>query len=114
MMTEDGPGIGWTPGDEDYPFASLDGESALDFFARWLEDAPYARVEQDGVRYIHETDVANVINHITADVGLVRARLGSFGDQVITGEEYDATIQRIEDAVAQLDEALGRLRRVRG
>ena len=70
------PGINWEPGEEDYPFAAVPGETALDFFGRWLDQAAYARIERGGVRYIHETDVANVVNHITADVGLLRARLG--------------------------------------
>jgi hypothetical protein len=33
------PGIRWEPGDEDYPFASIPGETALDFFERWLAEA---------------------------------------------------------------------------
>jgi hypothetical protein len=107
------PGIRWEPGDEDYPFASIPGETALDFFARWLGEAGYARVDQGGVRYIHETDVANVLNHVTADVGLLRARLGAFGDRVVTAEAYDATVERIEGAVAELGAALDALREPR-
>ena len=59
-----------------------------------------------GVRYINEADVTNVVNHITADVGLLRARLGPFGDRVVTAEDYGETIDRIERAVAVLGEAL--------
>ena len=39
------PGINWEPGEEDYPFAAVPGETALDFFGRWLDHAPYARIE---------------------------------------------------------------------
>ncbi|HEX9550706.1 MAG TPA: hypothetical protein VF971_06400 [Candidatus Limnocylindrales bacterium] len=104
------PGVIWEPGDEDYPFAAIPGETALDFFARWLEEAGYARVERNGVRYLHEADVANVINHITADVGLLRARLGPFGDRVVTAAEHGEVIERIEHALAELGEALNTLR----
>jgi sugar phosphate isomerase/epimerase len=107
------PGIPWEPGDEDYPFASVAGETALDFFARWLDEAGYARIDQAGTRYIHETDVANVLNHVTADVGLLRARLGTFGDRVVTAEAYDATVDRIERAAAELGQALDVLRQSR-
>lgn len=109
-----GPGLSWEPGDEDYPFGAIPGETALDYFARWLEGAGYARVERAGVRYIHEVDIANVLNHITADVGLLSARLGPFGDRVITAEAYDETIERIEHALAELGEALDALRNPRG
>lgn len=106
----DAPGISWEPGEEDYPFQAIAGETALDFFGRWLDEAGYARIERHGVRYLHEADVANVLNHITADVGLLRARLGRFGDRVVTAADYGETIERIEHAVAELDEALSRLR----
>lgn len=108
------PGIPWEPGDEDYPFPSVPGETALDFFARWLESAGYARVSQGGVRYIHEADVANLVNHITADVGLLRARLGTFGDRVVTAETFDAAEERIEQAAALLAEVGDQLRQARG
>ena len=104
------PGISWEPGEEDYPFVAIPGENALDFFGRWLEEAGYARVERNGVRYIHESDAVNVVNHITADVGLLRARLGPFGDRVVSAEDYGETIERIEHAVAELGEALDTLR----
>ena len=107
-------GIRWEPGDEDYPFAAVPGETALDFFGRWLDQAGYARIERGGARYIHETDVANVLNHVTADVGLLRARLETFGDRVVTAEAYDATVERLERAVAELGEALDTLRQSRG
>ena len=63
------PGIGRETGEEDYPFAAVPGEAALEFFGRWLDQARYARVERAGIRYIHEADASNVVNHITADVG---------------------------------------------
>ena len=66
-------GIPWEAGEEDYPFAALPGEAALEYFQRWLDDAGYARIERGGARYLHETDVTNVVNHITADVSLLRA-----------------------------------------
>jgi hypothetical protein len=112
--TGEGPGIRWEPGDEDYPFASVPGETALDFFARWLDEAGYARIERGGVRYIHEADVADLLNHVTADVGLLRARLGTFGDHVVTAEAYDETLDRLERAMAELGEALDTLRGLRG
>jgi hypothetical protein len=109
-----GPGIAWEPGDEDYPFAAIPGETAVDYFGRWLDAAAYARIEHDGIRYIHEADVTNVLNHITADVGLLRARLGPFGDRVVTAEAYDETVERIEHALTELGEALDALRNPRG
>lgn len=104
------PGISWEPGEEDYPFPAIPGETALEYLGRWLEQADYARLERNGFRYIHETDVANVVNHITADVGLLRARLGPFGDRVVTAEAYDATIRRIEGTIAELGAVLEALR----
>ena len=85
-----GPGIRWEPGDEDYPFAAVPGESALDYLRRWLDSAGYARVEQGGVRYVHEEDVANLFNHVTADVDLLRARLATFGDHVLLASDHAA------------------------
>jgi hypothetical protein len=99
------PGIAWEPGEEDYPFAARPGESALKYFERWLDEARYARVEHAGHRYIHEVDVMNVVNHITADVGLLRGRLDEYGDQVVTATDYAAIIQRIEGAIALLRDA---------
>jgi hypothetical protein len=99
------PGIAWEPGEEDYPFAALPGESALKYFERWLDEAGYAQVEYAGSRYIHELDVTNVVNHITADVGLLRGRLDEFGDQVVTAADFATIIQRIEGAIALLREA---------
>jgi len=108
-----GPGISWEPGEEDYPFAATPGESALDYFGRWMDLAGYARIERDGARFIHEADVANVINHITADVGLLRARLVPFGDRIVTAADHASTIERIEQAVAELNDALDTLREPR-
>jgi len=99
------PGIAWEPGEEDYPFAARPGESALTYFQRWLDEARYARVEHAGSRYVHEVDVMNVVNHITADVGLLRGRLDEYGDQVVTAADFAAIIQRIEGAIALLREA---------
>jgi hypothetical protein len=99
------PGIAWEPGEEDYPFAARPGESALKYFERWLEEARYARVEHAGSRYVHEVDVMNVVNHVTADVGLLRGRLDEFGDQVVTAADFAAIIQRIEGAIALLRDA---------
>lgn len=104
------PGIPWEAGEEDYPFTALPGEAALEYFQRWLDDAAYARIERDGARYVHEADVANVVNHITADVGLLRARLDRFGDRVVTSADHAATVELIERAIAQLDDALAVLR----
>ena len=106
----DALGIPWEAGEEDYPFAALPGEAALEYFQRWLDEAGYARIERGGARYVHETDVTNVVNHITADVSLLRARLDQFGDRVVTSAENAATIDRIERAVAQLNEALAIIR----
>ena len=99
------PGIAWEPGEEDYPFTALPGESALKYFERWLEQASYARLEHAGSRYLHEVDVLNVVNHITADVSLLRGRLDEFGDQVVTASDFAAIVQRIEGAITLLREA---------
>ena len=98
----DGPGISWEPGEEDYPFPTLPGETALDYFQRWLDEAPYARVERVGARYVHETDVTNVLNHITADVGLLNARLVQFGDQIVTAGDHAAVNESVDGAIALL------------
>ena len=104
-----GPGISWQPGDEDYPFAARPGETAVAYFERWLKEAPYASVEHFGVRFVHETDVSNVVNHITADVGLLRARLDEFGDYVLTWADQASVVQEIDEAVARLRVALATL-----
>jgi hypothetical protein len=62
--------------------------------------------------HIHEGDV--IRRNITADVCLLRARLGQFGDRVVTAEAYGTTIERIEHAIAELGEALDTLRDPRG
>jgi hypothetical protein len=103
-------GIPWEAGEEDYPFAALPGEAALDYLQRWLDDASYARIERGGARYVHETDVMNVVNHITADVKLLRARLDQFGDRVVTSADHVATVEGIERAIAQLNDALAIIR----
>jgi hypothetical protein len=105
------PGIAWLPGDEDYPFAAEAGETALGYFERWLRDAPYARVVRGGATYVHEDDVTNVVNHITADVNLLRARLDEFGDHVMTAAETKAATQHIEEAIARLALAVTALSR---
>jgi hypothetical protein len=105
-----GPGIEWVPGDEDYPFAARPSETAVEYFARWLKEAPYASIERQGARYLHETDVTNVVNHITADVALVRARLDEFGDRVLTAADYTSTIERIDEAMTRLTEVRATLK----
>jgi len=105
-----GPGIDWVAGDEDYPFPARPGETAVEYFARWLKEAPYASIERQGARYLHETDVTNVLNHITADVALLRARLDEFGDRVLTAADHTATVQRIEEAMTRLAEARATLK----
>jgi hypothetical protein len=102
---EGAPGIAWEPGEEDYPFAARPGESALKYFERWLDEASYARIEHGGSRYVHEVDVMNVVNHITADVGLLRGRLDEYGDQIVIAADFRAIIQRIEGAIALLRDA---------
>ncbi len=104
------PGIQWEAGEEDYPFSALPGESALDYFHRWLDTAAYARVDQAGVRYIHEDDVANLFNHVTADIDLLRTRLSEFGDLIISATDHDATVRRLEAAIEALRDTLDTLR----
>ena len=99
------------PGDEDYPFSARPSETAVEYFARWLREAPYASIERQGARYLHETDVTNVVNHITADVALVRARLDEFGDRVLTAADYTSTIERIDEALTRLTEVRATLKR---
>lgn len=109
MPEPDAPGIPWEPGEEDYPFAARRGESALDYFQRWLETADYARLEHRGATYIHAVDVGNVLNHVTADVALLRARLDQFGDRVVTAADYAATLDHVERAMVELRETLAAL-----
>jgi hypothetical protein len=104
------PGIQWEPGEEDYPFPGLPGESALDYLHRWLESAGYARIEQAGVRFVHEGDVLNLVNNITADIDLLRARLDAFGDRIVMASEHERTVRQIQNAIAQLNEALATLK----
>jgi hypothetical protein len=100
------PGIQWEPGEEDYPFPARPGESALDFVRRWLDSAGYARMDQAGVRFVHEVDVLNLVNNVTADTDLLRARLEEFGDQIVVASDHAATVRRIETAIAELSAAL--------
>lgn len=102
-------GIPWEPGEEDYPFAALPGEQALQYLRRWLDSAGYARIERDGVVFVHETDLINVVNHITADVRLLRARLSQFGDRIIAADQYDPAVAQIETALADITAALASL-----
>lgn len=104
------PGIRWEPGEEDYPFPGLPGESALDYLHRWLESATYARIERAGVRFVHEGDVLNLVNNITADVDLLRARLDAFGDRIVVASEHERTVRQIQGAITELNEALARLK----
>ena len=108
------PGIRWEPGDEDYPFAAVPGESALDYLRRWLDSAAYARVEQGGVRYVHEEDLANLFNHVTADTDLLRARLETFGDHVLLAADHEMTVARVESAIAELRTVLDTLQPTEG
>jgi hypothetical protein len=105
-----GPGIEWEPGEEDYPFPARAGESALEYLRRWVESAPYGRIEHGGARFIHEEDVANLFNYVTADVELLRARLDEFGDRVLVAADHGATVRRIEAAIDDLQAALAVLR----
>lgn len=109
-----GPGIEWEAGDEDYPFPALADEQALDYLRRWLDTAGYARIERAGARYIHEEDVANLFNHVTADVDLLRSRLEQYGDHVVVSADHAETLRRIEDAIALLSATLDTLRGPRG
>ncbi len=103
------PGIDWEPGDEDYPFPALPGESAIEYVHRWLDAAGYARIDEAGVRFIHEADVVNLLNHVTADVDLLQARLAEFGDHVVVAADHAATVRRIEAAIVELGVALDTL-----
>ena len=103
------PGIQWEAGEEDYPFPALPGESALDYFRRWLDTAAYGRVDHVGIRYIHEEDVANLFNHVTADIDLLRTRLGEFGDLLISATEHEAMVRRLEAAIEGLRDTLDML-----
>lgn len=105
-MPPRGPGIEWEPGDEDYPFPALPGETSIDYLRRWLESAAYARIDDAGARFIHEVDVANLFNHVTADADLLQARLEEFGDHVVVAADHAATIRRIEAAIVELTVAL--------
>lgn len=105
-----GPGIEWEPGDEDYPFPALAAEPALEYLGRWLDTAGYARIERAGARFIHEEDVANLFNHVTADVDLLRSRLEQYGDHVVVANDHAETLRRIEAAIALLSAALDTLR----
>ena len=51
-------------------------------------------MDQVGIRYIHEEDVANLFNHVTADIDLLRTRLGEFGDLLISATEHEAMVRR--------------------
>jgi hypothetical protein len=104
------PGIEWEPGDEDYPFPALAGEPALEYLRRWLDTAGYARIERSGARFIHEEDVANLFNHVTADVDLLSSRLEQYGDQVVVAIDHAETLRRIETAIALLSASLETLR----
>ena len=104
---EPNPGIQWEAGEEDY-LPALPGESAR-LLRRWLDTAAYARVDQVGIRYIHEEDVANLFNHVTADIDLLRTRLGEFGDLLISATEHEAMVRRLEAAIEGLRDTLDML-----
>lgn len=99
-----GPGIEWEPGEEDYPFPALPDEDAMAFFQRWLDDAGYARVSSEGARYIHETDVLNLVNHVTADYGLIDRRIAAYGDRIISSRARVAAIEHLDAAISLLEQ----------
>ena len=80
----------------------MPGESPLDDLRRWLDTAAYARVDHAGVRYIHEEDVTNLFNHVTADIDLLRTRLSEFGDHLISAAEHETSVRRLEAAIEAL------------
>jgi len=80
-------GIRWFPGDEDYPFPTRPGEDARAFVDRWLAEAPYARVVEDGVRYVNETDVVNLVNAVTSNAELMQVGLSQWGDRLLLAAE---------------------------
>jgi hypothetical protein len=88
----------------------LPGEAALEYLQRWLGEADYARIEHDGATYIHEADVSNLVNHVTADVDLLRARVEKWGDRIVTAAEFEATVGAIENGLVELRRALATLR----
>ncbi len=96
----DSEGIPWIAGDEDYPFAVRPGEDARAYTHRWLADAPYARVVRDTVRYIHETDVANLVNAVTSDPELMQAGLSEWGDRLLRSHERTRLIEMLKAAAA--------------
>ena len=100
-------GIDWLPGDEDYPFPSRAGEDPAGYCRRWLAEAPYARVERDGVRYIHETDVANLVNAITMDLDLLDGSLSVWGERLLRSEERAALGRSLQQILDLAGEALG-------
>ena len=67
-------------------------------------------IEQGGVRFVHEGDVVNLVNNVTADVALLRARLDEFGDRIVVASDYARTVGQIETAIAELNAALATLK----
>ena len=99
-----GPGIEWEPGEEDDPVPALPDEDAMAFLQRWLDDAAYARLSSGGAKYIHETDVLNLVNHVTADYGLIDRRIAAYGDRIISSRARLAAIEHLDAAISLLEE----------
>jgi hypothetical protein len=106
LLLNERAGIDWLPGDEDYPLPSLPGEDAVAYFHRWLAEAPYARIERDGVRYIHETDVANLINAITMDLDLLDRVLSVWGERLLGSDERSLLGRSLQQVLDLTGEAL--------
>ncbi len=102
---KDPQGIVWMPGDEDYPFPSRRGEDPTKYCQRWLDEAPYARIERDGVRYVHETDVANLVTALTVDLDLLDGSLSVWGERLLRADERAAleeSLRKILNLTAQV------------
>lgn len=99
-------GIEWLPGDEDYPFPSLPGEDPVAYCQRWLADAPYARVEREGVRYIHEEDVANLVNAVTIDLEVLDESFSRWGERLLRAAERERLVSSLGRVLDLAREAL--------
>ncbi len=106
-------GIDWLPGDEDYPFPSQEGEDPVRYCQRWLAEAPYAHIERGGIRYIHETDVANLVSAITMDLDLLDVSLSEWGERLLRSDERTALGRTLQQILDLAGEALGVIERER-
>ncbi len=104
-------GIEWMAGDEDYPFPSLAGEDPIAYSRRWLAEAPYARIERDGVRYIHEEDVANLVNAATIDLELLDQSFSRWGERLLRAAERERLVSALNQIFDVAREALAVLER---